>query len=62
VNRDWVLHHLREAHEELGRTIAESDPEYDVGEFMVAMHHSARCSRRAQASKDMEAPAAQRGR
>ena len=39
VNRAWVLHHLREAHEELGRAIAdiESDTEYDLGEFIVAL-------------------------
>lgn len=41
MNRSWVLRHLREAHDELGRTISEleSDAGYDVGEFMVAMLH-----------------------
>ena len=41
MNREWVLHHLREAHEELERTIAEigKTPEYDSGEFLVAMSH-----------------------
>lgn len=41
MNRDWVLSNLREAQEELNRTIGEieADPEYDVGEFMVAMQH-----------------------
>lgn len=41
MNREWVLHHLREAQEELGRTIAEirDTPDYDHGEFLVAMSH-----------------------
>ncbi len=41
MNRDWVLSQLREAQEELNRTIGEmeADPEYDVGELMVAMQH-----------------------
>lgn len=41
MNREWVLLHLREAQEELTRTIAEieADPDYDVGEFLVAMQH-----------------------
>src|SRR5688500_18783111 len=36
------LSNLREAHEELSRTIAEleSDPEYGEGEFYVAMAHT----------------------
>jgi hypothetical protein len=41
MNREWVLHHLREAHEELGRTIGEitETPDYDSGEFLVSMSH-----------------------
>lgn len=41
MNRDWVLHHLREAREELGRTIDEivATPDYDVGELLVSMSH-----------------------
>jgi hypothetical protein len=41
VNRDWVLHNLREALDELQGTIdeIESDAEYGYGEFSVAMRH-----------------------
>jgi hypothetical protein len=41
VNREYVLYNLREAMEELERTINEiqTDPEYDHGEFVVAMSH-----------------------
>jgi hypothetical protein len=41
MNRDHTLFHLREAAEELQRTIGavESTPEYDYGEFVVAMQH-----------------------
>jgi hypothetical protein len=41
MNRDWVLFHLKEAHEELTRTIQgiEQDPDYDYGEYYVAMMH-----------------------
>ncbi|MDB6119226.1 MAG: hypothetical protein JWO08_3007 [Verrucomicrobiaceae bacterium] len=41
MNRDAVLFHLTEAKEELDRTIAEvaGNPEYDYGEFVVAMGH-----------------------
>ena len=41
MNRDIVLAHLKEAQEELSRTIAEfeTDPRYDIGEFAVAMGH-----------------------
>lgn len=41
MNRDAVLFHLREAKEELDRTISEvaGDPAYDYGEFAVAMSH-----------------------
>jgi len=42
MNRDWVLFHLREADEELRRTIAEieSTPDYGTGELIVAMTHA----------------------
>ena len=42
MNREWVLFHLREAEEELRRTIAEieSTPEYGYGEFIVAITHA----------------------
>ena len=42
MNREWVLFHLREAQEELQRTIAEfeSTPDYGSGEFAVAMAHA----------------------
>ena len=42
VNRDWVLFHLGEAHAELSKTIQEirGDPDYDYGEFLVAMQHA----------------------
>lgn len=41
MNRDAVLFHLREAKEELDRTITEieSDMTYDYPEFLVAMSH-----------------------
>jgi hypothetical protein len=41
MNRDHVIFHLREAREELERTIAkiEAEPDYDVGELLVAMMH-----------------------
>jgi hypothetical protein len=41
MNRDWVLFHLRQAHEELARTIAEleQDPEYEYGDYWPAMQH-----------------------
>jgi hypothetical protein len=41
MNRDWVLTNLREANEELTRTIAdiERDATYDFGEYRVAMQH-----------------------
>jgi len=42
MNRDWVLFNLREAEEEIRRTIAdiETTPDYDYGEFVVAMSHA----------------------
>lgn len=41
MNREFVLLHLREAAEELARTVnsIETDPEYDSGLFLVAMQH-----------------------
>lgn len=41
MNRDYVLFHLREAREELERTIAEieASPSYGYGEFVVAVTH-----------------------
>lgn len=41
MNKDWTVLHLREALEELTRTIAEleSEPEYCEGKFYVAMAH-----------------------
>jgi hypothetical protein len=41
MNREWVLHHLGEAQDEIASTIAEmqATPDYDYGEFWVAMQH-----------------------
>ena len=41
MNKAWVLFNLKEALEELKRTIKEieSDPEYDFGQYLVAMEH-----------------------
>jgi hypothetical protein len=41
MNREHVLFHLQEAEEELARTIKElrQSPEYDIGEYIVAMQH-----------------------
>ena len=41
MNRDYILFHLREAREELDGTIREleAQPDYDVGEFLVAIGH-----------------------
>ncbi|MCU0365571.1 MAG: hypothetical protein MUE93_07920 [Ignavibacteriaceae bacterium] len=41
MNKEWVLFNLKEAQEELNRTISEIENEesYDVGEFVVAMGH-----------------------
>jgi len=41
MNRDAILFHLREANEALGQAISdiEKDPDYDIGEFRVAMGH-----------------------
>jgi hypothetical protein len=42
MNRDWVLFNLREAEEEIRRTISEIEtvPDYGLGEFVVAMSHA----------------------
>jgi hypothetical protein len=42
MNREWVLHNLREAEQELRQTIAEieSTADYGYGEFVVAMSHA----------------------
>ena len=42
MNRSWVLLNLREAEEELRKTIAEieSTPDYGYGEFVVAVSHA----------------------
>jgi len=41
VNRDWVVFHLTEARDELNKTLDEirQTPDYDYGEFWVAMQH-----------------------
>ena len=41
MNHEAVLFHLREAKEELDRTIGQiaADPDYGYGEFVVAMSH-----------------------
>ncbi|RLC81051.1 MAG: hypothetical protein DRI61_04495 [Chloroflexi bacterium] len=41
LNREWVLAHLKEAKEELGRAIdkIETDAEYDEDEFKIAIGH-----------------------
>ena len=41
MNKEWVLFHLKEALEEIESTIKdiESGPEYDYGEYSVAMAH-----------------------
>jgi hypothetical protein len=41
MNRQWVLDHLKEAFEELSRTISEleSTTDYCDGEFLIAMRH-----------------------
>jgi len=41
VNRDWVVFHLTEARDEINKTLAEINetPDYDYGEFWVAMQH-----------------------
>lgn len=41
MNKDWVIYNLKEAKEELDRTIVdiENDPEYDLGVFFVSMQH-----------------------
>ena len=41
MNREWVLFHLKEAAEELDRTIEDiqRDPGYDHAQFWPAMQH-----------------------
>ena len=41
MNKKWILFHLKEAQEEIESTIKdiEADPEYDYGEYSVAMAH-----------------------
>lgn len=41
MNRDWVLFHLREAHQELTRTIAQlaEDPECEYGHYWPVLQH-----------------------
>ena len=41
MNREWVLSHLSEAHEELTRTIQDirDTSDYGIGEFLPAMQH-----------------------
>lgn len=41
MNRDWVVIHLTEARDELNKTLEEirDTPDYDYGEFGVAMQH-----------------------
>ena len=42
MNREFVLSNIREAVDELSRTVAEmeKDPDYGSGEFLVAMQHA----------------------
>jgi hypothetical protein len=42
LNREWVVFNLQQAQEEIGRTIREieSHPDYDSGEYLVAMSHA----------------------
>jgi len=41
MNREWVLVHLNEAHDQLSQAIKEisDSPDYDFGEFFPAMQH-----------------------
>ncbi len=41
MNKEWIIFHLKEALEEIESTIRgiETDPEYDYGEYSVAMTH-----------------------
>lgn len=41
MNKEYILYHLKEAHEELTRTIREIEhsPDYDFGEYVVMMTH-----------------------
>jgi len=55
VNREWVLFHLGEAKDEITKTIAEiqTTPDYDYGEFWVAMQHLYHHCNTAWNSRDM---------
>jgi len=55
VNREWVLFHLGEAQDEITKTIAEiqTTPDYDSGEFWVAMQHLYHHCNTAWNSRDM---------
>jgi hypothetical protein len=41
MNRDWLLFHLKEARDELSRTVdeIERDPEFDEGQLRIALAH-----------------------
>ena len=41
MNKDYILFHLKEAQEEITKTIRdiETDEEYEYGDFVVAMSH-----------------------
>jgi len=41
MNKAWVIFHLKEAQEELNRTIIEIEKQddYDFGEFVISMGH-----------------------
>lgn len=41
MNKEYILYHLKEAQEQLLESISglESDPEYDIGEFLPDMSH-----------------------
>ena len=41
MNREWILFHLKDAHEELARIIeeCESRNDYDTGEYLISMMH-----------------------
>lgn len=41
MNKEYILYNLKEAQEELSRTVIdiETDAEYEYGDFVVAMSH-----------------------
>ena len=57
MNRDWVLFHLTEARDELTKTLQEirETPDYDYGEFWVAMQHMYHHANTAWNSRDASA-------